>query len=89
MLEYTVRMLSDKDPIKMTKESKKRNDASSGAGPERPTEPLGKGERRSRHRVKNEQGSGQGALSALSKMKMIERKKSEVQPTPEHPSTNR
>ena len=73
----------------MTKESKKRNDAAGGnAGPERPAEPVEKRERRSRHRVKNEQGSGQGALSALSKMQMIERKKSEIQPKPEHPSTS-
>ena len=70
----------------MTEESRKRNDA---ASPERPAEPAARRERRSRHRVKNEQGSGQGALSALSKMQMIERKKSEEQPRPEHPTTHR
>lgn len=73
----------------MTNESKKRSDgAGANAAPERPGPPAQKRERRSRHRVKNEQGSGQGALSALSKMQMIERKKSEIQPTPEHPSTD-
>ena len=83
-------MLSDEQPIQMTNESKKRNDATaSRAGPERPAQPVEKRERRSRHRVKNEQGSGQGALSALSKMQMIERKKSEIQPKPEHPSSSR
>ena len=32
-------------------------------------------ERRARHRVRDDQQSGQGAASALSKMKMIERKR--------------
>lgn len=74
----------------MTKEVKKRNNVAGGsAGPERAAQPEERRERRSRHRVSNEQGSGQGALSALSKMQMIERKKSEVQPKPEHPSTHR
>jgi len=70
----------------MTEEPKKRNDT---ANAERPAEPAARRERRSRHRVKNEQGSGQGALSALSKMQMIERKKFEEQPRPEHPTTQR
>lgn len=74
----------------MTENSKTRNDAGGGdASAERPTEASDTRERRSRHRVKNEQGSGQGALSALSKMQMIERKKSEVQPKPERPSIHR
>lgn len=32
-------------------------------------------ERRARHRVRDDQQSGQGAASALSKLKMIERKR--------------
>jgi hypothetical protein len=37
-------------------------------------------ERRGSDRVKNEQGSGHGSASALSRMKMIERRKSQVRP---------
>ena len=37
-------------------------------------------ERRSGNRVANEQGSGRGAGTALSKLKMLERKKVELNP---------
>jgi hypothetical protein len=37
-------------------------------------------DRRGSDRVKNEQGSGHGSASALSRMKMIERRKSQVRP---------
>ena len=35
-------------------------------------------ERRARHRVADDQKSGQGALSALSKLQMVERKRAEM-----------
>ena len=35
-------------------------------------------ERRSRHRLKDDEGSGSGSATALAKLKMIERKKSLV-----------
>ena len=37
-------------------------------------------ERRSRHRVADNQQSGQGALTALSKLKMIERHRAQIRP---------
>ena len=37
-------------------------------------------ERRGSDRVKNEQGSGHGSATALSRMKMIERRKSQIRP---------
>ena len=37
-------------------------------------------ERRSKHRVANNQGTGEGTATALSKLKMIERHKSELRP---------
>ncbi len=37
-------------------------------------------ERRSTHRVTDDQKSGQGSLSALSKMRMIERRRAVVSP---------
>ena len=42
-------------------------------------------ERRSRHRVADDQKSGQGSLSALSKMRMIERRRELVQPRQKEP----
>ncbi len=41
---------------------------------------VARGERRSRHRVDDDQKSGQGSLSALSKMKMLERKREAIKP---------
>jgi hypothetical protein len=35
-------------------------------------------ERRARHRVADDQKSGQGSLSALSKLQMVERKRAEM-----------
>lgn len=35
-------------------------------------------ERRASHRVRDDQKSGQGSMSALSKLKMIERKRAQV-----------
>jgi hypothetical protein len=43
-------------------------------------------DRRAPHRVANDQGTGNGAATALSKMRMIERNKSEWQRRYEHPS---
>jgi hypothetical protein len=37
-------------------------------------------ERRSKHRVANNQQSGQGALTALSKLQMIERHRAQIRP---------
>jgi hypothetical protein len=37
-------------------------------------------DRRATHRVTDEQKSGQGSLSALSKLKMIERKRAQFKP---------
>ena len=39
-------------------------------------------ERRSRHRVADDQKSGQGALSALSRLQMMERRKAALEPDP-------
>lgn len=40
-------------------------------------------ERRARHRVNDDQKTGQGSLSALSKLKMMERKRAAVSPARE------
>jgi hypothetical protein len=37
-------------------------------------------ERRSKHRVANNQQSGHGAMTALSKLKMIERHRAQIRP---------
>ncbi|ROZ64536.1 hypothetical protein [Ramlibacter sp. WS9] len=42
-------------------------------------------ERRSRHRVADDQKSGKGSLSALSKMKMMQRRRDIVKPRHEEP----
>ena len=42
-------------------------------------------ERRSRHRVEDDQKSGQGSLSALSKMKMMQRRRDIVKPRHDEP----
>ena len=42
-------------------------------------------ERRSRHRVADNQKSGQGSLSALSKMKMMQRRRDILKPRLEEP----
>lgn len=39
-------------------------------------------ERRGTHRVKDDQQGGQGSMSALSKLKMIERKRATLRPDP-------
>ena len=41
-----------------------------------------KPERRSRHRVADDQKSGQGAMSALSRLQMMERRKAALKPDP-------
>jgi hypothetical protein len=40
----------------------------------------GSGDRRSRHRVGDDQKSGHGSQSALSKLKMLERKRAAMKP---------
>lgn len=45
----------------------------------RPEKPPGP-ERRASHRVADEQKSGEGSLSALSKLKMLERKRAQIVP---------
>jgi hypothetical protein len=42
-------------------------------------------ERRSRHRVADDQKSGQGSLSALSKMRMMERRREMMKPRQKDP----
>jgi hypothetical protein len=42
-------------------------------------------ERRASYRVRDDQQSGQGSLSALSKLKMLERKRAAVQPARDEP----
>ena len=42
-------------------------------------------ERRSRHRVADDQKSGQGAMSALSRLQMMERRKAALKPDPKDP----
>jgi hypothetical protein len=42
-------------------------------------------ERRASYRVKDEQQSGQGSLSAMSKMKMLERKRAAIRPAHDEP----
>jgi hypothetical protein len=61
-----------------------RNDEKhKGAEPSEPAkaQPDAQGpsrERRARHRVADDQKSGQGSLSALSKLQMVERKRAEM-----------
>jgi hypothetical protein len=43
------------------------------------------GERRSRHRVADDQKSGQGSQSALSKLKMMERRREIMKPRQDEP----
>lgn len=45
-------------------------------------EEPGPRERRSRHRVADDQKSGQGAMSALSRLQMMERRKAALKPEP-------
>jgi hypothetical protein len=42
-------------------------------------------ERRSKHRVGDDQQTGQGSLTALSKMKMLQRKREAIRPAREEP----
>jgi hypothetical protein len=50
--------------------------------PERTAGPPAR-ERRASHRVRDDQQSGQGSLSALSKLKMLERKRAAIEPARE------
>jgi hypothetical protein len=58
------------------------------SGPDGPSERESKRddgdqrERRSRHRVADDQKSGQGAMSALSRLLMMERRKAALKPDP-------
>lgn len=58
------------------------------SGPNVPSERASKREdpdqreRRSRHRVADDQKSGQGAMSALSRLQMMERRKAALKPDP-------
>ena len=56
-----------------TKTQRELDDAS-------PTSNSPKRERRSRHRVADEQGTGLGSMSALSKLKMLERHRAAMTP---------
>jgi hypothetical protein len=59
-------------------ENRGRKDA--GADEREPKRGEAARERRSTHRVADDQGSGHGAMSALAKMKMIERRRGIVRP---------
>jgi hypothetical protein len=66
----------------MTGDRKKKDNtppADNGAGREGSGK-TPRAERRGSERVKNEQGSGHGSATALERMKMIERRKSQVRP---------
>ena len=52
---------------------------------QRPDEPPAR-ERRASYRVRDEQQSGQGSLSALSKLKMLERKRAALRPGHDEPT---
>jgi hypothetical protein len=65
------------------KPSFRNDDKDKGAEPAEPAkaQPGAEGparERRARHRVADDQKSGQGSLSALSKLQMVERKRAEM-----------
>lgn len=47
-----------------------------------PEEPAPVTERRSLHRVADDQQSGKGAASALSRLRMLERRRAELKPSP-------
>lgn len=60
------------------------------SGPEARARDTGTGnapgrERRSHHRVADDQKSGQGAMSALSRLQMIERRRAALEPDPSEP----
>jgi hypothetical protein len=61
------------------RKDQKDEDASSEQG-SRPRGDAPARERRSQHRVAENQGSGQGALTALSKLRMLERRRDSVTP---------
>lgn len=76
----------------MTKHSSKRPDAvrdgrrrDSPANRPPSDEPPAASERRSNYRVRDEQQSGQGSLTALSKMQMLERKRAAIRPARDEP----
>jgi hypothetical protein len=48
--------------------------------PPRASEESPAGDRRAKHRVRDDQQSGQGSLTALSKMKMMERRRAAMRP---------
>jgi hypothetical protein len=62
---------------------RKSNPQSSQAKPNGTDEPAR--ERRSSHRVADDQKSGQGSLSALSKMRMLERRRAAMDPRHKEP----
>ena len=72
----------------MTKHSSKEPDTERNgrrsANVQRPDEAPAR-ERRASHRVDDNQQSGQGSLSALSKLKMLERKRAALRPIHDEP----
>lgn len=70
-----------------TKPEAVRDAARSGDAPamrQRPDVPPAR-DRRASYRVLDEQQSGQGSLSALSKLKMLERKRAAIRPAHDEP----
>jgi hypothetical protein len=71
----------------LTKHSSRATDAALDDRPAkraRPDDPPAS-ERRSSYRVRDEQQSGHGSLTALSKMKMLERKRAAIRPARDEP----
>lgn len=67
-----------KESTKVTEQSKDQKGRPEGSGAGGPGR-----ERRSRHRVRDDQQSGEGSLSALSKFKMLQRQRAALQPGPQ------
>ena len=73
---------SDKNADKSEKAKAKPSDAAARDSPAAQAPPR---ERRSSHRVADDQKSGQGSLSAMSKMQMILRRRAAMSPRDKEP----
>jgi hypothetical protein len=74
-----------KDPDERNRSRPKGGSDVPARGPP-PEQPPVAEERRSRHRVTDDQKSGQGSLSALSKLQMIERRRAVMNPRQKEPN---
>ena len=80
---HMVPKYSDKSADKSEKAKVKATDATARDSPAAAQAPHR--ERRSSHRVADDQKSGQGSLSAMSKMQMILRRRASMSPRDEEP----